>query len=139
MKSLTINHSKTITKNVSFCDIDVTGAMWHGNYAKYFEEARCALLEKIGIPYEVILSKEYEIPIISMKIKYISPCRYNQKLDIEASLSRSEHLLIVNHEMRDFYTKKILSKAETRHMAFCLKTKKGTLTLPDFILEKIFI
>jgi acyl-CoA thioester hydrolase len=131
-------HTEIITRSVSFCDVDFTGVMWHGNYAKYFEEARCRLLEKIGLSYETILSRGYGIPVISMKVKYRRPCHYNQKINIEASLEESEHLLIVRHEIRDFQTNEKMSEAETRHMAFCLKKKKGLLKLPNFMSERIF-
>lgn len=131
-----MTYTEIITRHIAFCDVDATGAMWHGNYAKYFEDARCKLLEKLGFSYEVILSQGYEIPIVSMKTKYMQPCRYNQKINISAKLLESEHLLIIDHEITDFQTNKKISKAETRHMAFCLKTKKGLFRLPDFILAK---
>jgi acyl-CoA thioester hydrolase len=112
--------------------------MWHGNYAKYFEDARCRLFEKLGFSYEIILAEGYGVPIISMKIKYMRPCKYNQEINIEAVLEKSEHLLIVKHEMRDARTDEKVSRAETRHMAFCLRTQKSLLKLPDFILTKVF-
>ena len=32
---------------VPFHDVDVMRVAWHGHYVKYFEIARCALLDKI--------------------------------------------------------------------------------------------
>jgi acyl-CoA thioester hydrolase len=132
-----MKHVETITRNISFCDVDFTGVMWHGNYIKYFEDARCNLFEKLGFSYETILSKGYGVPIISMKIKYIRPCTYNQKINIEAAFEESEHLLIVKHEMRDVRTNEKICRAETRQVAFCLETQKSLLQLPDFILMKL--
>ena len=31
-----------------FFDFDPMNVVWHGNYLKYIEEARCDMLEKIG-------------------------------------------------------------------------------------------
>jgi len=33
---------------VEFFDVDSMQIVWHGNYLKYMERARCALLDKIG-------------------------------------------------------------------------------------------
>jgi acyl-CoA thioester hydrolase len=33
---------------VPFFDLDPMNIVWHGNYVKYLEVARCALLETIG-------------------------------------------------------------------------------------------
>jgi acyl-CoA thioester hydrolase len=36
---------------VPFFDVDSMDVVWHGHYVKYFEVARCALLERIGHNY----------------------------------------------------------------------------------------
>ena len=36
---------------VPFFDVDMMEVVWHGHYVKYFEEARCALLDKLGHNY----------------------------------------------------------------------------------------
>ena len=33
---------------VEFYDLDPMNVVWHGNYLKYLEAARCDMLEKIG-------------------------------------------------------------------------------------------
>ncbi len=130
---------ETIVRNIEFGDVDLTGAMWHGGYIRYYEDARCHLLDKLGFSYETILSNGFQIPVVSLKIKFIRPCHFNQKISITAEIMPSEHMIIVKHEIRDFFTQKKLSTAETRHMAFCNETKTALFRLPEFILEKIGI
>ena len=36
---------------VAFFDVDSMEVMWHGNYVKYLEMARCELLDKLGYNY----------------------------------------------------------------------------------------
>jgi acyl-CoA thioester hydrolase len=127
-----------ITRIIPFCDVDATGVMWHGSYVRYFEEARCRLFEKCGFSYETILANGYQLPVISLKIKYVKPCGYNQKINITAKLEKSEHIMIVVHEIADAETSEKMSEAETRHIAFCSETKRSLLRLPDFILDKMF-
>ena len=39
----------TVAIAVPFHDIDSIGIAWHGHYAKYFEIARCALLDEFRL------------------------------------------------------------------------------------------
>lgn len=36
---------------VPFFDVDAMHIVWHGNYVKYLETARCAFLSSIGYDY----------------------------------------------------------------------------------------
>ena len=45
------NISEEIVFNVEFYDVDSMRIVWHGNYVKYMEASRCALLNKIGYNY----------------------------------------------------------------------------------------
>ena len=38
--------------DVPFYDLDPMNVVWHGNYVKYLEVARCDLLSKIGYTYD---------------------------------------------------------------------------------------
>ena len=38
--------------SAEFFDVDAMQVVWHGNYVKYLEIARCALLDKIGYGYK---------------------------------------------------------------------------------------
>ena len=37
---------------VEFYDLDPMNVVWHGNYIKYLEAARCDMLSKIGYTYD---------------------------------------------------------------------------------------
>jgi acyl-CoA thioester hydrolase len=39
-------HQTSVDLEIPFHDVDMMQVVWHGHYAKYFEIARCALLEK---------------------------------------------------------------------------------------------
>lgn len=38
--------------DVQFFDLDPMNVVWHGNYVKYLETARCDLLAKVGYTYD---------------------------------------------------------------------------------------
>ena len=49
---------------------DHAGVMWHGSYIDFLEEGRIDALDKVGISYSELSRKGFEIPVISLQIKY---------------------------------------------------------------------
>ena len=49
---------------------DHAGVMWHGSYLNFLEEGRIDALEKVGISYSELSKKGFEIPVISLQIKF---------------------------------------------------------------------
>ena len=43
--------STEVTIKVEFYDCDPMGIVWHGNYARFLEVARCRLLDAIEFSY----------------------------------------------------------------------------------------
>lgn len=64
---------------VPFFDVDAMHIVWHGNYVKYLETARCAFLSSIGYDYNEMGRQGYSWPIVQMNLKYIRPARFGQK------------------------------------------------------------
>ena len=66
------------TAKIQFYDVDAMQVVWHGNYARFLELARCALLEKIGYSYPEMARSGYFWPVVDMRIKYVRPVRMAQ-------------------------------------------------------------
>tara|TARA_Y100000766_G_scaffold271743_1_gene270899 strand:+ start:122 stop:562 length:441 start_codon:yes stop_codon:yes gene_type:complete len=49
---------------------DHAGVMWHGSYLNFLEEGRIDALEKVGLSYSSLSKTGFEIPVISMQIRY---------------------------------------------------------------------
>ena len=49
---------------------DHAGVMWHGSYLDFLEEGRIDALDKVGCSYSELSKKGFEIPVISIQIKY---------------------------------------------------------------------
>ena len=65
-----INKEWKLTKTVLPQHTDHAGVMWHGSYLNFLEEGRIDALNKVGMPYSQLSKKGFEIPVISIKIKY---------------------------------------------------------------------
>ena len=59
-----------LTKTVLPQHTDHAGVMWHGSYLDFLEEGRIDALDKVGISYSELSLKGFEIPVISLQIKY---------------------------------------------------------------------
>jgi acyl-CoA thioester hydrolase len=92
----------TVDFRVPFFDIDSMHIAWHGHYAKYFELARCALLEAIGHGYQAMFDAGHAWPIVDLRIRYLRPLRYNQHVQVDATLKRWDHQLKIAYRIRDY-------------------------------------
>tara|TARA_B100000579_G_C22379426_1_gene642109 strand:+ start:84 stop:524 length:441 start_codon:yes stop_codon:yes gene_type:complete len=59
-----------ITKTVLPQHTDHAGLMWHGSYLDFLEEGRIDALDKVGLSYSELSKEGFEIPVISLQIKY---------------------------------------------------------------------
>ena len=71
---------------VPFYDLDSMDVVWHGNYIKYLEVARCDLLSKIGYTYNDMRADGVAYPVATMDLKFIKPAVFSQKVFDQALL-----------------------------------------------------
>ena len=65
-----INKWWKLNKTVLPQHTDHAGVMWHGSYINFLEEGRIDALNKVGISYSELSKKGFEIPVISINMKY---------------------------------------------------------------------
>ena len=129
--------SAEIEIKVPFYDVDSMNIVWHGNYVKYLEDARCALLEKIAYSYDVMLDSGYGWPLVGLNVKYISPGRFNQKIKVRATLDEFENCIKIKYIISDTETGKTIAKAETVQMAIDMKTMQSLYFSPQILLDRV--
>jgi len=129
--------SISINMEVSFFDVDSYRIVWHGNYPKYFEIARCKLLEYIDFTYEDMEAAGYFFPIIDMKIKYIKPLIFKQHFTITATLTEWENKLIIRYLIEDSETGDKLTKGETSQAAIAMPSQITQFTSPMALINKV--
>ena len=64
------NNRWRLTKTVLPQHTDHAGLMWHGSYIDFLEEGRIDALDKVGCSYSELSKKGFEIPVISLQLKY---------------------------------------------------------------------
>ncbi len=109
--------SQTIEVVVPFHDIDVMAVVWHGHYLKYFENARWALMDRLGYGYEAMVGSGYLWPIIETHVRHVRPARFGDRLGVTASLVEWQNRLAVNYLITNLKTRKRVARARTVQVA----------------------
>ncbi|WP_340115548.1 acyl-CoA thioesterase [Pelagibius sp. 7325] len=122
---------------VPFHDVDVMEIVWHGHYAKYFEIARCALLDKVAYNYLEMKASGYAWPIIELKTRYIKPARFGQDILVRARIAEYELRLKIDYLIVDAETGNRLTRGHTVQVAVDLERQELLLTSPPVLLEKL--
>jgi len=122
---------------IPFYDVDSMNVAWHGNYAKYLEDARCALLDSIGYNYNEMQKGGHSWPIVNLNIKYIRPFIFNQEIKVSATLIEYENCIKIKYLITDLKSGEKLTKAETMQMAVDMKTGETCFFSPKVFLEKV--
>ena len=79
-----------IRKEVMPQHTDHAGVLWHGYYINWLEEARIDALSKVGIKYIDLIKDGYEMPVVSIEIKYKSPILHGEEILIESEFVINE-------------------------------------------------
>ncbi len=131
------NLETSIDIKVPFHDVDAMEVVWHGNYSKYLEIARCALLDKIGYNYNQMKESNYAWPIIDMHLRYIQPARFGQLIRIKVKLVEYEYRLKLKYLITDAESGQRLTKGHTIQVAVDMKSQEMCYVSPDILLEKL--
>ena len=102
---------------IPFHDVDAMGIAWHGHYLKYFEIARCALLDSIEYNYRQMGESGYAWPIVGVRVRYPAPTRFGQRVRVHAAIKEFEHRLRIAYLITDIDTGKRLTRGSTVQVA----------------------
>ena len=116
-----------IKLKVPFHDLDPMQVVWHGNYFKYFDQARFGLFEKAGIDlYRYQVEEQFLFPITKNSVKHIAPLGHNDEFICKATVTEARYKIAMTFEIRLTATGKICARCKSEQVA--VKT-------PDMELE----
>ncbi|WP_028113525.1 acyl-CoA thioesterase [Ferrimonas kyonanensis] len=129
--------SARVEVKVPFHDCDPMGITWHGNYLRYFELARCELLDKLDYNYRQMEASGYRWPIIDVKIRYPQPTEFEQQLHVYAELIEWEQRLRIRYRVCDAASGRRLVKGETVQVAVSGATGEMCLASPPVLKQRL--
>jgi acyl-CoA thioester hydrolase len=126
-----------IALSPAFHDLDPMEVVWHGNYVKYLELARCALLQRFDYDYPQMRDSGYFWPIVDMRTKYLRSARFGQRLVVRAELVEWEFRLKIKYEIRDADTGEAITRAETIQVAVAVDSGEMCYASPPVLLQRL--
>ena len=122
---------------VPFFDVDMMEVVWHGHYVKYFEEARCALLDKLEHNYRQMRDAGYAWPVIDLQLRYIRGAQFGQKIVVRADLVEWENRLKIHYLVSDAATGERMTRGSSVQVAVEIATREMLLASPRVFVDAV--
>lgn len=122
-----------IALNIRFGETDAMGVVWHGNYLKYFEDAREAFGMKHNLNYLDIYKQGFFTPIVHANLEYKSPLYYGDKVKIMIRMIPSRAAKIeFDYEIINIESGKVSAVGKTTQVFLDAQTRNLELIKPVF-------
>ncbi len=129
--------SAEIEFEVQFYDVDSMRVVWHGNYIKYYEKARCELLKKLDYNYLQMEESGYLWPIVDIRLKYTASAVLEQFIKVKASLVEYESRLKIEYLITDAKSGQVLNKGYSIQVAVDMESQEMQYESPAVLLDKV--
>jgi len=126
-----------VTLTVPFHDVDMMGVVWHGNYFRYFEIAREALLNQFNYGYRQMRDSGYVWPVVDTRVKYRDVLTFEQTFRVRATLVEYENRLKINYEILDASSGKRTTTGYTIQVAVEAQSKELCFVSPAILFERM--
>ncbi|PSW06884.1 acyl-CoA thioesterase [Photobacterium lipolyticum] len=137
MKENMTHISAEVTMVTSFQDADPMGVVYHGNYFRFFEEARRILMTKIFDRYQDLMDSGYVWPVIDTRVKYIKPIPFHHQIRVSATLTEWENRVRVDYVIYDAQTGQRMTKAHTVQVAVSTDSGEMCFVSPTIFTDKV--
>lgn len=112
------------------------GVVWHGNYLKYFEDARELFGDSYGLTYLEIHGNGYFVPIVKSEIDYKAPIYYGEKVSVRIKyIPVAAAKIIFEYEIINLSTGKQCAVGKTVQVFLNAASRMLELYKPIFYLE----
>ena len=132
-----IDLSIEVTLMTAFQDADPMGVVYHGNYFRFFEEARRQLMEKMNYNYRAMVASGYAWPVIDSYVKYVKAIPFNHSIRVTATLTEWENRLRVDYVIYDAETGARMTKGYTRQVAVDMSNEEMCFASPKVFVDKL--
>ncbi len=111
---------------IQYYETDQMKIVHHSNYIRWFEEARCALLDAIGCGYDTVEQRGIVSPVLGVTAEYKSMARFGETVVIEASVSLYNGFRFnIDYKVTDRESGEIRCIGQTQH---CFLNTDGKIT-----------
>lgn len=103
-------------RKINYYETDKMGIVHHSNYVRYLEEARCYMLDKMGMPYKDIEEAGILIPVLGINCEYKYPAKFEDTIVIEVQFKKYNGIRMeMKYTVTNKETGHLIMNAETKH------------------------
>lgn len=129
--------STQIGCQVAFHDVDLAQVVWHGHYLRYLEDARWALMRTLEFDLAEMMASGFLWPIVDLRVKYLRAAKFEDRLDVRASLVEWQQRMVINYLVTDQHDGARVARAQTTQVAVRADNKELQLSLPPAFVERV--
>ena len=121
---------------VRFSETDAMGVVWHGNYLKFFEDAREHFGAVYGIEYMDAFNNGFYTPIVKSDINHKASVYYGQKVMVKAILEQhASSKIVFRYIVTNLSTGEIAATGSTTQVFLGIENKLLELVKPAFYAQ----
>lgn len=103
-------------RKINYYETDRMGVVHHSNYIRFLEEARCSMLDEIGIPYSYLEEQGIMIPVLGVNCSFKQHVTFDDIIIIEPYIKDFNGVrLTVGYNVTNKSTNSIVLTGETKH------------------------
>ncbi|PID73158.1 MAG: thioesterase [Desulfobacterales bacterium] len=127
-----------IRLTVPFHDLDPMHIVWHGNYLRYFDQARFALFAAAGVDlYRYSVKNEILFPLIRTATKHIIPLRHNDDIAVSATVMDADIKITLHFAIRRLTDGAVCARGSGDQVAVKLPGMETLYEIPDDIRKAL--
>jgi acyl-CoA thioester hydrolase len=110
------------------------GLVHHSNYAVWFEAARVAWMDAVGLPYAEFAAGGHHFAVTRLEVEFRAPARFGDIVQVDAILARlrSRHVAFT-YTVHNTATGAHLASGTTEHI--CVDLEGRTAKIPARLFE----
>ena len=122
---MTVEHWFDYPVRVQAHHTDYSGAVWHGNYIAWMEEARVECLRSLGLEFADWVNSGFDLPVIDLSIQYRRPLRMGMQVCVKTRLEKSSGVrLSWRHEIQSLESQELCVTGQVTIVPFDIKKGK---------------
>jgi acyl-CoA thioester hydrolase len=120
-----------------FYDLDPMNIVWHGNYPRFLELGRVAVMKRIGYNYEEMVESGFAWPFIEMRMRYARPMRIDVPVKIVAGIVEWENQLRITYAITEKESGERVMRASSSQVALRIGANEMLWVTPPILREKL--
>ena len=103
-------------RKINYYETDRMGIVHHSNYIRFMEEARCYLLEKVGMPYSAFEENGIMIPVLGVNCDFKHHVTFDDTILIKLFVKEFNGVrLTMSYTATEKNSGEIVFTGETKH------------------------